>query len=110
MVVGVTIVAVGTSLPELVTVVISAIKKENEIIIGNLIGSNIFNIAFVGSTVATITTLPHQFSMNWPNHVIMMGIMAIAWIFMITKNIVSRVEGIILLTLYAGYIVYLLVF
>lgn len=56
--VGLTIVAVGTSLPELVTSVVASVKKENDIAIGNVIGSNIFNIVFilgVSSAVGSLT-------------------------------------------------------
>lgn len=104
--IGLTIVACGTSLPELVTSVVAAKKNELDMALGNVIGSNIFNILFVLGIAATIS--PIAFIMeNVIDIVILIVMSAIVWIFGWTKQKLSKTEGIIMLVMYAVYLVYI---
>ncbi len=105
--IGLTIVALGTSLPELVASVTAARKGNADIAIGNIVGSNIFNILFVLGTSALITPVPFQ-----PTFLVD-GIIAVAagvllWVATIRKRELNRTWGIIMLLGYAAYFVYLL--
>lgn len=105
--IGLTIVALGTSLPELVTSVTAAKKGNADIAIGNIVGSNIFNILFVVGTTALIT--PVAFASNF---VIDMTIAAlcgvILWLGVFKKKQLTRPVGIFMLICYAAYFVWLL--
>lgn len=106
-IIGVTIVAVGTSIPELVTTVIAALKKENDIAIGNLIGSSIFNIVGVLGIAASLREIniddPAIFSFDyfW-----MLGVALVFGflIYMFSKQEISRKHGIFLVLIYLFYI------
>lgn len=105
--IGLTIVALGTSLPELVTSVTAARKGNADIAIGNIVGSNIFNILFVIGTTAIITPVPYAAGF------IIDGVIAAAagvllWIAVFRKLELRRFWGIIMLVCYAAYFVYLL--
>lgn len=104
--VGLTIVAVGTSLPELVTSVTAALKKQVDIALGNIIGSNIFNIFFILGTSATISPLTVDskiFSDVWLMIVVSILLMILAR----TKYKISRMEGSVLAVIYIVYVVYI---
>lgn len=106
--IGLTIVALGTSLPELVTSVTAARKGNADIAIGNIVGSNIFNILFVIGTSALITPVPYA------SNFIIDGIIAVAagillWISVFRKMELRRPWGIVMLLCYGAYFVYLLV-
>ena len=105
--IGLTIVAFGTSLPELVTSVSAARKGNAGIAIGNIVGSNIFNILFVIGTVALICPVPFEgrFLMDTVIE-ILCGILL--WIGTIRHRQLRRQCGVIMLLAYAGYFVYLL--
>ena len=104
--IGLTIVACGTSLPELVTSVVAAKKNELDMALGNVIGSNIFNILFVLGVAAAIS--PIAFIMeNVIDIVILIVMSAIVWVFGWTKQKLTRTEGIIMLVMYAAYLVYI---
>lgn len=105
--IGLTIVALGTSLPELVASVTAARKGKADIAIGNIVGSNIFNILFVLGTSALIIPIPYQQSFLFD------GIIAVAagvllWVATIRKKELNRVWGSIMLIGYAAYLAYLL--
>lgn len=106
-VIGLTIIAVGTSLPELATAVVAARKKKPDIIIGNVIGSNIFNVFFILGTTASIKPLPFDSSINFD---IMIAMLASVLLFFATitfgRKIISRTEGIIFLIIYISFIAY----
>ncbi len=105
--IGLTIVALGTSLPELVTSVAAARKGKADIAIGNIVGSNIFNILFVVGTTALIT--PVVFASNFiidTTVAIAAGILLLIGVF--RKKELGRVMGIIMLLCYVGYFIYLL--
>jgi cation:H+ antiporter len=109
-VIGLTIVAVGTSLPELATSVVAAFKKKADIAVGNVIGSNIFNIFFILGVSATIKPLPFISSSNID---IYMVVIASLLLFLSTmtfkKARLDRVEGAIFILVYIAYISYLII-
>ena len=105
--IGLTIVAFGTSLPELVTSVVAARKGNAGIAIGNIVGSNIFNILFVIGTVALICPVPFEGRFLIDTVIaILCGILL--WIGTIRHRQLRRPCGVIMLLAYAGYFVYLL--
>lgn len=104
--IGLTIVAMGTSLPELVTSIVAAKKNEVDMAVGNVIGSNIFNILAVLGIAATIS--PVAFIMeNVIDISILIGMSILVWIFTWSKRKLERGEGIIMLLVYAAYMVYI---
>lgn len=106
LVIGITAVAIGTSLPELSASIIAAIKKEHDLIIGNIIGSNIFNIGILGlvSAIQPVTVNGKMFKIEYP-FFMLFTLLAIP--FMRSGFRISRVEGLIFLILYMIF-VYLL--
>jgi len=108
-VIGLTIVAIGTSLPELATSVVAAFKKKADIAVGNVVGSNIFNIFFILGTTSVISPLPFETQANFD---VLMVIAASAMLlitsFTFGKKKVDRIEGIIFLLIYIAYIIYIL--
>lgn len=105
--IGLTIVAFGTSLPELITSVTAAIKGKTDIAIGNIVGSNIFNILFVVGTAAVI--VPVWFSANFINDSFMAIIaVVLLYLFVIKDKKLKRSEGFIMLFIYLTYFLYLL--
>ncbi len=104
--IGLTIVSIGTSLPELVTSVVAARKKEVDMALGNAIGSNIFNILMVLGVAAAIS--PIGFIMNNIIDIaVLLAFSVITWIFTLTSRKLNRAEGITMLILYAAYMVYI---
>ena len=111
LVIGLTIVAVGTSLPELATSAVAAYKKNADIAVGNVVGSNIFNIFFVLGISATIRPLPFQTKSNIDlGMVILSSLMLFFFMFTGKKRSLDRWEGIVCLIIYVGYITILIVF
>ena len=106
--VGLTIVAVGTSLPELVTSIVAARKGESDMAVGNVIGSNIFNILFVLPSSAVISPMNIN-SQSLTDLLILMAVSILAYFFCVTKKSVSRIEGAILAALYVAYLAYAIV-
>ena len=106
--IGLTIVALGTSLPELFTSVIAAKKGKADIAIGNIVGSNIFNILFVLGTSALI--IPVVFEMSFViDCLVAVAAGVILWLCVCRKKKLNRLDGIIMLTSYAVYFAYLLI-
>lgn len=104
--IGLTIVAFGTSLPELVTSVVAAKKGEVEMAMGNVIGSNIFNILLVLGVAAAIS--PMKFNMENIIDIVVLVVMSIiVWGFAWFGKSIKRFEGAIMVFLYAGYMVYI---
>ena len=108
--VGLTIVAVGTSLPELATSAMAAYKKNVEIAVGNVVGSNIFNIFLVLGISSTIKPLPFQTKSNRDIGVVVVSSLLL-FLFMFTgkKRSLDRWEGIVFVLLYFGYIAFLVI-
>lgn len=105
--IGLTIVALGTSLPELFTSVSAAIKGKADIAIGNIVGSNIFNILFVVGTAALIT--PVVFAPGFViDTVVAIAAGVLLLLCVLRKQKLTRIGGIIMLICYGGYFVYLL--
>ena len=104
-----TIVAGGTSLPELATSVTAALKKNSGIAIGNVFGSNLFNIFFVLGCSATIAPLPMG-GINNVDMVVLVGSAVLFWIvgWFFKKRTITRVEGALLVACYVAYTVYLI--
>ena len=108
-VIAITIVAVGTSLPELVTAIIAATKKNPQLALGNVIGSNLFNLMFILGVASTVRPLSFQ-SINIVDYLVMLvaALMLYLVIYTFKKNKFDRIEGIIFLAIYIAYIAYLL--
>lgn len=106
-IIGLTIVALGTSLPELATSVIAAFKKNSDIALGNVIGSNIFNIFFVLGMSATIRPLPAYEGIELDAIIAASG-SVIVWMAVKTnkERKVQRWAGLLLLLIYGGYLTY----
>ena len=105
--IGLTIVALGTSLPELFTSVSAARKGSADIAIGNIVGSNIFNILFVTGTSAVITPVVFE-SKFIVDFIVAVAAGVMLWIFSFSGKSLNRVEGGLLLLGYLGYFIYLL--
>ena len=103
--IGLTIVALGTSLPELVTSVMAARKGNADIAIGNVVGSNIFNMLFVIGTASLI--VPINFAANFRFDAVVSIASAVLLLLCSLKGRLTRVHGIIMLLCYAGYFVYI---
>ena len=108
--IGLTIVAVGTSLPELATSAIAAHRRNAEIAVGNVVGSNIFNIFFVLGISSIIKPLPFNVKDNLDIGVVILASLLL-FLFMFTgkKRSLDRWEGMVFLVLYAVYIIFLFV-
>lgn len=104
--IGLTIVACGTSLPELVTSVVAARKNELDMALGNVIGSNIFNVLFVLGIAASISPIAF-ITENMIDIAILIAMSLLVWIFGWTKKRLDKAEGIIMLLMYAAYLVYI---
>jgi cation:H+ antiporter len=111
--IGLTIVAFGTSLPELATSVVAAMRGEMDISIGNLVGSNVFNIMSVLGIAALVRPIPIPGgffdSALWIDYLVMMFISFLPWLMMRKNSTVTRIDGFILLFCYFGYLTYLII-
>ena len=108
-IIGLTIVAGGTSLPELATSVTAALKKNSGIAIGNVIGSNLFNIFFVLGCSASISPLPMGGITNF-DMAVLVGSAILFWIvgWFFKKRTITRVEGALMVICYVAYTAYLI--
>ncbi len=105
--IGLTVVALGTSLPELVTSIVASKKGESGIALGNAVGSCLFNILFVLGGAAIIRPMNASVEL-FIDTVILIGITAIIWLFGYTSKKVGRAEGIICVLTYAAYTAYII--
>ncbi len=106
--VGLTIVALGTSLPELVTSVVAAKKGENDLALGNCIGSNVMNIALILGSVGVIAQAP--ISLTIITDIIILFVATIVFVVMCAKrNNLSKIEGAILVGMYVSYLAFAIV-
>ena len=107
--IAITVVAVGTSLPELVTAVIAASKNNPQLALGNVIGSNLFNLMFILGTASTVKPL-HFSSIDIMDYTVMIvaPLMLYLVIYTFKKNKFDRIEGVIFFLAYVAYTVYLL--
>lgn len=111
--IGLTVVALGTSLPEFATSAVAAMKKETDISIGNLVGSNVFNILSVLGAAALVKPIPIPGGFVQSglliDYLFMMFVSFLPWLMMRKNAIVSRRDGVLLVFCYVGYILYLLI-
>lgn len=106
--ISITLMAVGTSLPELATCIVAAMKGQNQLALGNVIGSNIFNISLILGSSAVISPFEIQ-TISTVDMVVVIVAVVLLWLaaFTFKKKMLDRVEGAIFLLCYIGYIVYL---
>lgn len=105
--IGLTIVAFGTSLPELVTSATAAIKGKADIAVGNIVGSNIFNILFVVGIASVITPVVYE-QKFLIDSLVCIAAAVVLWLCVLPKHKLRRRGGVILLAGYVGYFIYLL--
>lgn len=106
-IIGLTVVAIGTSLPELVTSVVAAIKGETDIAVGNVIGSNVFNILFVAGTSSLFYPLTFT-SGNLIDSCVALGAAALLFVCALPKSrSLNKISGSVMLAAFTGYYVYL---
>lgn len=105
--IGLTIVAMGTSLPELVTSVVAARKGENGLALGNVIGSNLFNILFIMGIASSLTPISVAGECVW-DLAVLLTVSVVTFLFCRTKEEISRREGLLLLGIYAVYLVWII--
>lgn len=106
-IIGLTIVALGTSLPELATSVVAAFKKNSDLALGNVIGSNIFNVFFILGISSVIRPLPAYNGLLLDAFLAAAGCLLV-WLFVTTnkKKQIKRWEGLLLIVLYTAYLTY----
>ncbi len=106
--IGLTIVAMGTSLPELVTSVVAARKGENGLALGNVIGSNIFNILFIMGIASSLVPISVA-AESVLDMVVLMIVSVVTFFFCKSRDEISRKEGVIMLCAYAAYMAWIIV-
>ena len=109
--IGLTIVAIGTSLPELVTSVVAAKKGESGLALGNAVGSSILNIVFilgVSSALSPIKVVATEFTVVIIDLIILLVVSMILQVFCVTRDKVSKFEGVICILLYVAYMAYVI--
>lgn len=104
--IGLTVVAFGTSLPELMTSIVAARKNEVDMALGNAIGSNIFNILMVLGIAAALNPITF-IRENIIDIIVLIGFSFIVWLMAWTRQKLSKPEGLVMILLYAGYVVYI---
>jgi cation:H+ antiporter len=106
-------VALGTSLPELATSVVAALRKEMDISIGNLVGSNVFNILSVLGAASMVKPIPIPGGFVQSglliDYLFMIFVSLLPWLMMRKTQTVRRRDGILLLSCYVGYVLYLII-
>jgi len=115
--IGLTVVAIGTSLPELATSVVAAYRKETDLAIGNIVGSNIFNVFWILGLTSIITPVPFNTTIN-ADVLVAVGATLLLFIFILIggkkkfldteRQVITRWEGIVFLLLYIGYTGYVI--
>lgn len=108
LIIGLTVVAIGTSLPELFTSVVAAVRHEHEISIGNVIGSNLFNIAFVLGAVPLIKPMKISPSVIAFDNWFMLGITVLLSLIVLVRKKITRFEGTVFLLLYLFFVLNLI--
>ena len=104
-VIGLTIIAIGTSLPELITCVTASLKGHDDISVGNLIGSNIFNVLLVGGVASVVKPLQFDHRLLKIDYPVML-VTGIAFYLLAVKGSIGRSKGILLLSIYLAYTAY----
>lgn len=109
LVIGLTIVGAGTGLPELATSVVAAVRKHSDMAVGNVLGSNIFNIVLILGVSSTIAPLDFEPSVLHRDMPVMIFLFVLCLPLMFTRGKISRLEGTLLLALYVAYVVWLVI-
>lgn len=107
-IIALTVVSIGTSLPELCASVIAARKGETDMAVGNIIGSGIFNILCVVGASSAITPIHNTWTPFAADYFIQLSLCVLLWIFLRTKRMLQRWEGFVFLFIYAAYLAFLL--
>ena len=107
-IIGITIVSIGTSLPELVTSIVAALSKRTDMAIGNILGSNILNILLIIGVTSILQPIQVSPEFLTSDYWWMIGITLILFPLMLTKMRISKIEGAILLTIYLTYLYFLI--
>ncbi|MBK1698640.1 calcium/sodium antiporter [Rhodovibrio salinarum] len=107
-VIGVTLVAIGTSLPELAAVIVAAIRNHADVALGNVLGSNVFNVFGMLGLTAVIEPLHISRAFLDLDMWVMLGVSALLLVFLTTGNRLNRGESLLLLVAYAAYVAFLL--
>lgn len=107
-VIGLTIVAIGTSAPELVTSIVAALRKQAEVALGNVLGSNVYNLLGIGGFTALAAPTPFPEQIARLDAPFMLAISTLMVWFAYTSKQLSRVEGAVFLAFYIGYVAYLI--
>lgn len=102
--VGLTIVAIGTSLPELATSLVAAVRGHSDLAVGNIVGSNVFNILFVLGGSAVVRPISESLAANRVSLAVMIGFAAIGTLMMRWERVISRAEGAVLVAVYATFL------
>lgn len=103
-VIGLSLIALGTSLPELSTTVLAALHKSSDVAIGNVVGSNLFNILAILGFTAMLTDIPVEPSFLRFDLWVMFAASIVLWIFVLLKATIGRIWGVVFLTAYATYL------
>ncbi len=108
LIIGLTVIAVGTSLPELVVSVTSALRDQTDMAIGNIVGSNIFNILAVLSIPCIISPTAIQFELLWRDYILMLGLTMLLVCFAYTgSGSLTRIKGFLMVSIWIGYLIVL---
>lgn len=108
--IGLTIVAIGTSLPELATSAVAAYKKNSDIAVGNVVGSNIFNIFWILGISSIIKPLPFQPALNFDLWIVVVAsLLLFGWMFLGKRHTLERWQGVVFVLLYVSYIAVIVV-
>ena len=103
-VIGLTIVAIGTSLPELAASLVAAFKGESELAVGNVIGSNVFNILFVLGGASLVHPIEGHLSLLWAEVATMIGLSCLGAVMFRKARVLRRAEGVVLLLIYTAFV------
>ncbi|MCB9137751.1 MAG: calcium/sodium antiporter [Caldilineaceae bacterium] len=108
LIIGLSLVAVGTSLPELATSIIAILRKEGDIAVGNIVGSNLFNMMFIGGIASLVRPLPVPASMRTLDLPVMVGFSVLLFLLVLRRpHVIDRFEAAVLLIAYATYMAWL---
>ncbi|MFH1412486.1 MAG: calcium/sodium antiporter [bacterium] len=108
--IGLTIVAIGTSLPELVTSIVAALKRKADIAVGNIVGSNIMNIFWVLGLSSIIRPIPFNYTNNFDIVILTIAsVLLFAWMLTGRKNILEKWQGVVFVIMYIIYIISLII-
>jgi len=102
-IIGLTIVAFGTSLPELSTSIVAAVKKQDDLAIGNIVGSNIYNMLFIGGLTAVICPVSYSSTFQFDSLVCIASSLLLLLLLLNKTHRIQRTSGILMLILYSAY-------